>query len=48
MSRRVAIVGGRVVSPTAARTAEVLVEDRTIVHVGEVERAGAEVVGAAA
>ena len=47
MSRRVAIVEG-VVSPTATRTAEVLVEDRTIVHVGEVERAGAEVVGAAA
>jgi dihydropyrimidinase len=47
VSRRVAIVGGRVVSPTATVTADVLVEDGTIAHVGEVERAGAEVVDAA-
>jgi dihydropyrimidinase len=46
VSRRVAIVGGRIVSPTAIVTADVLVEDGTIVHVGEVERDGAEVVDA--
>ncbi len=46
MSRRVAIVGGDVVSPSATVAADVLVEDGTIVQVGDVERDGAEVVDA--
>ncbi len=46
MTRRVAIVGGTVVSPRASVAADVLIEDGVIVQVGEVERAGAQVLGA--
>lgn len=46
MSRRIAIVGGEVVSPQATVAADVLIEDRVIAHVGKVERDGAEVIDA--
>ena len=46
MSRRVAIVGGEVVSPEAVRAADVLVADGVIAEVGEIDRAGAGVVDA--
>jgi dihydropyrimidinase len=46
VSLRTAIVGGTVVSPQASLAADVLVEDGVILEVGEVDRAGAEVLDA--
>ena len=46
MSRRIAIVGGEVVSPQATVAADVLIEDGVIAHVGNAERDGAEVIDA--
>jgi dihydropyrimidinase len=43
---RTAIVGGRVVGPQSSVLADVLIEDGTILQVGEVDRAGADVLDA--
>jgi dihydropyrimidinase len=44
---RTAIVGGSVVSPQGSVAADVLIEDGVILQVGEVDRAGSEVLDAA-
>jgi len=44
--RRTAIVGGNVVSPAASIACDVLIEDGTIVEMGDIDRVGAEVLDA--
>ena len=46
MSRRVAITGGAVVGPEETVVGDVLIEGGLIAQVGDVDRAGADVVDA--
>ena len=42
--RRIAIVGGDVVSPQGSTAADVLIEDGLIAQVGNVDRGGSELI----